>query len=257
MIYFSLFCISFIANMLAALSGGGAGFIQFPILIFMGLSFGLALGTHKVAVVALGASAIFKKRKQLKTLKEIAIIMSFIGCPSVIIGSILIINVPSVISKIFLGLLTIGLAIYTIVKRDFGLENKGLPSNIREWIIGSISVAIIGILNGSFSSGTGLFATMCLIKFFGLNIKDAILQSLIWVGGLWNLVGALTLGTFGQINWDWEPPLIAGAFIGGYVGIIIGSKLKLKWIKMLFIGVSIVSGLLLLVSAIFEFLSST
>ena len=49
---FILFLASFIANWFSALSGGGAGLIQFPMLIFLGLPFGVALATHKVASVA-------------------------------------------------------------------------------------------------------------------------------------------------------------------------------------------------------------
>jgi hypothetical protein len=49
-----LFVIAIIANWFSALAGGGAGLIQLPILIFMGLPFSLALATHKLATVALG-----------------------------------------------------------------------------------------------------------------------------------------------------------------------------------------------------------
>ncbi|MEF1339048.1 sulfite exporter TauE/SafE family protein, partial [Vibrio rotiferianus] len=45
----TLFFGSLVANTLASLSGGGAGLLQFPLLIFLGLPFSVALGTHKVA----------------------------------------------------------------------------------------------------------------------------------------------------------------------------------------------------------------
>ncbi|POF53449.1 permease, partial [Vibrio vulnificus] len=46
-----LFFGSLIANTLASLAGGGAGLLQFPLLIFLGLPFGVALATHKLASV--------------------------------------------------------------------------------------------------------------------------------------------------------------------------------------------------------------
>ena len=49
---FILFLVSLVANTFSAFSGGGAGLLQFPVLIFLGLSFGVALATHKVASVA-------------------------------------------------------------------------------------------------------------------------------------------------------------------------------------------------------------
>ena len=42
-----LFIGTFTATLFASVSGGGAGFIQFPLLILLGLPFGTALGTHK------------------------------------------------------------------------------------------------------------------------------------------------------------------------------------------------------------------
>ena len=46
-----IFAISLVANVFSALSGGGAGLIQLPVLIFLGLPFGIALATHKVATI--------------------------------------------------------------------------------------------------------------------------------------------------------------------------------------------------------------
>ena len=49
--------ISIFSNFISALSGGGAGLIQLPALLFFGLPFSKALATHKVASVALGLGA--------------------------------------------------------------------------------------------------------------------------------------------------------------------------------------------------------
>jgi uncharacterized membrane protein YfcA len=56
-----LFVISFVANAFSAFAGGGAGLIQLPLLIFLGLPFAIALATHKVASVALGIGATIRK----------------------------------------------------------------------------------------------------------------------------------------------------------------------------------------------------
>jgi len=54
---FILFVVSLLANSFSAFAGGGAGLLQLPLLIFLGLPFGIALATHKVASVALGVGA--------------------------------------------------------------------------------------------------------------------------------------------------------------------------------------------------------
>ena len=52
-----LFIISLLANAFSAFAGGGAGLLQLPVLIFLGLGFSVALATHKLATVALGIGA--------------------------------------------------------------------------------------------------------------------------------------------------------------------------------------------------------
>ncbi len=73
----SLGFISFLSNFISALSGGGAGLIQLPALIFFGLPFSKALATHKVASVALGigASVPHLKQNRLQIKLKIAYLM--------------------------------------------------------------------------------------------------------------------------------------------------------------------------------------
>jgi len=53
----ALFVASFLVNWFSAMPSNDAGLIQFPMLIFLGLPFGIALATHKVASVAMGLGA--------------------------------------------------------------------------------------------------------------------------------------------------------------------------------------------------------
>ncbi len=55
---------SLIANTFSALAGGGAGLVQFPVLLFLGLPFSVALATHKIASVALGVGALVRYFKE-------------------------------------------------------------------------------------------------------------------------------------------------------------------------------------------------
>jgi uncharacterized membrane protein YfcA len=73
-------------------------------------------------------------------------------------------------------------------------------------------------LNGSIASGTGLFATLLLIKWFGMDYKRAVAYTLIVVGLFWNGVGAITLALIAEVKWAWIPVLLIGSFIGGYTG---------------------------------------
>ena len=61
---FLLGLLAIVANFLSAFSGGGAGLIQLPGLILLGLPFPIALATHKLASVSLGIGASLRHSKE-------------------------------------------------------------------------------------------------------------------------------------------------------------------------------------------------
>lgn len=225
---FLIFIISLIANLFSALSGGGAGLIQLPALIFLGLPFGLALATHKVATIALGIGATARHLKDNKIERDFALVMIIAGLPGVILGASFILRVPDTIATTALGLLTMGLGIYSFFSPQLGQAVELKNRDFSGYLIGGLVLFAIGILNGSLTSGTGLFVTLWLIRWFGFDYKLAVAYTLVFVGLFWNASGAITLGMLGDIHWIWIPALLFGSFIGGYIGahlsIIKGNK---------------------------------
>ena len=246
-----LFTVSFAANLFASVSGGGAGFVQFPLLILMGLPFAAALGTHKVAVVFLGLGALTKKftnKSAFALDKQITLIMLLFGCPAVVAGSLIIIAVPAQIAEVILGLITIASGIYSLVKRQFGAQPLQQRSRTRV-ILGTLAIILIGLFSGSLSSGAGLFSTLSLVLIFGLELKRAILHTMVFVATLWNAVGAVTVGTVAEIYWPWVPLLIIATFTGSFVGTTLLIKLPVTIVRIIFSAVAILSGVTLIVAA--------
>ncbi len=213
-----LFFISLVANTFSSLAGGGAGLIQLPALLMLGLPFSIALATHKIASVALGLGATFRYLKENIIQRKLALLMLVSGIPGVIAGGFIIINIPDRMAAIALGILTIALGLYSAINPGLGTEQQLKNTTKRGYIIGGLCLLFIGILNGSLTSGTGLFATMFLIRWFGLDYRQAVAYTLVMVGVFWNATGAVTVGLLSSIQWDWLPALILGSFIGGYLG---------------------------------------
>jgi len=213
-----LFVISLIANLFSALAGGGAGLIQLPALIFLGLPFGIALATHKVASVALGVGATIRHLRNNSLERHFALFILACGIPGVIIGASIILNIPDRKAEIALGILTIGLGIYSWLSPQLGQQHTPDNRHRAGMTIGGLVIFTIGILNGSLTSGTGLFVTLWLVRWFGLDYKTAVAYTLILVGMFWNGSGAITLGILGEIHWLWLPALLLGSLIGGYLG---------------------------------------
>jgi uncharacterized membrane protein YfcA len=242
-----LFLIALVANLFSAFAGGGAGLLQLPALLFLGLPFPIALATHKVASVALGLGATLRHLREKHLETRFIVLLLAAGLPGVVLGASLILNIPDRVAEIALGVLTLGLGIYSYLKKDLGLATA--LRNQQGWglVVGAIVLFGIGVLNGSLTSGTGLFVTLWLVRWFGLDYKQAVAYTLVLVGLFWNGSGALTLGLLGEIRWDWIPPLIVGSLIGGYLGAHFAIAKGSVWIKRGYEVVTVAVGLALLI----------
>ncbi|MFZ0106089.1 MAG: sulfite exporter TauE/SafE family protein [Thiobacillus sp.] len=241
-----LFVASLAANFFSALSGGGAGLIQFPILIFLGLPFGVALATHKVASVALGLGATLRHLRESHLERRFSLIILGAGLPGVVLGAATILQVPEKLATLLLGMLTLSLGLYSIFKPRLGMDYAPRNDTGMPLLTGMAGLFFVGFLNGSITSGTGLFLTLWLIRYFGLDYKRAVAYTLILCGVVWNGTGALVLGVLGTIAWDWMPALLAGSVIGGYLGSHVAIRKGNLWIKRSFEIVTILIGLKLI-----------
>jgi uncharacterized membrane protein YfcA len=237
-----LFAASLAANFFSALSGGGAGLIQFPMLIFLGLSFGTALATHKVASVALGLGATLRHLKESHLERRFSLIILAAGVPGVVLGALTILHIPERTATLALGVLTLGLGLYSVFKPQLGMQYTPKNQQGRALVGGMAGLFAVGVLNGSITSGTGLFLTIWLIRYFGLDYTRAVAYTLILCGLVWNGTGALVLGAIGTVAWDWMPALIAGSLIGGYLGSHFALARGNLWIKRSFEIVTILIG---------------
>ena len=241
-----LFLVSLVANLFSAFSGGGAGLIQLPVLIFLGLPFGIALATHKVASVALGIGATIRHLKEGGLERRLVVYILAFGLPGVVLGANVILQVPERSAEIALGFLTASLGIYSWLNPDLGQMVREVRRDQRDLVIGGVVLFGIGALNGSLTSGTGLFVTLWLVRWFGLDYRRAIAYTLILVGVFWNSAGALTLGILGEIRWSWLPALLLGSLLGGYLGAHLAIKSGNRWIKRAFEIVTLLVGVKLI-----------
>lgn len=232
--HITLFLVSLLANTFSAFSGGGAGLIQFPVLLFLGLSFSVALATHKVASVALGLGAALRYASGDALERQFVVLMLLFGIPGVILGANVILLVPDRLAEIALGVLTGGLGIYSVFKSELGQTYYPSHRDQSGLLLGGTILFFLGVLNGSLTSGTGLFVTLWLVRWFGMDYQRAVAYTLTMVGLFWNGSGALTLGILGEIRWDWIPALLLGSFIGGYLGSHLALRYGNQWIKRAF-----------------------
>lgn len=243
---FILFLISLVANLFSAFAGGGAGLLQLPVLIFLGLPFGVALATHKIASVALGVGATLRHLREGGLQRRFVVFILATGIPGVLLGAGVILQVPGRHAEIALGVLTLGLGVYSVAKGRMGLVEAPRNRQGRGLWLGGLGLFAIGILNGSLTSGTGLFVTLWLVRWFGADYRQAVAYTLVLVGMFWNGSGAIALGILGDVRWEWLPALLLGSLLGGYAGAHLAILKGNVWIKRVFEVVTLLVGLKLI-----------
>ena len=164
-----IFLISFFSNTFSAISGGGAGLIQLPALILSGVPYYQALASHKLATVALGIGGSLRNHKSLGNDIGVAWQILIFGLPGVILGASVVEYISEKYLYLLLGIISILLAFYSFLKPDLGLSSGNKKLNFVHKIRFLILIFLIGILNGSISSGTGLLVTILLIKTFEMD----------------------------------------------------------------------------------------
>ena len=246
----SIFLISFFSNTFSAISGGGAGLLQLPALILSGVPYYQALASHKLATVALGIGGSLRNYKSLRNDLHVAWQILIFGLPGVIFGASIVEYISEKYLYLFLGIISILLAFYSVLKSDLGLSSGKTRLNLFYKIRFLFFIFLIGILNGSISSGTGLLVTILLIKTFGMDFLRAISLTFLTVGIFWNFTGAIFLSKIGGVPSNILILLIIGSFTGGYYGAHL-SKLKGNiLIKKCFTTVCLFVGVGLLIKSI-------
>jgi len=248
-----IFLISFFSNTFSAISGGGAGLLQLPALILSGVPYYLALASHKLATVALGIGGSLRNYKSLGNDMSVAWQILIFGLPGVILGASLVEYISEKYLYLILGIISILLAFYSYLKPDLGLSSGNKELNFVHKIRFLIFIFLIGLLNGSISSGTGLLVTILLIKTFGMDFLRAISLTFLTVGIFWNFTGAVFLSSVGPIPFYLLLTLIIGSFTGGYFGAHLSKLNGNRLIKKTYTTVCFMVGISLLIKSIKSF----
>lgn len=230
-----LFVGSLIANTLASLSGGGAGLLQFPLLIFFGLPFSIALATHKIASVALGLGAAYTHVKHKTFSYKVALYLVAVGSFGVIIGANIVLLIPEQIAEKTLGGMILALGVYSRFKPQLGQQEILRNRDSLGWVLGGLGLMTIGVINGSLTAGSGLLVTLFLVRWFGYSYKQSVALTMLCVGLFWNGIGGIAIAQAGApVYWPWLPALLLGSFVGGGLGAYLTTRVNNQVIKLCF-----------------------
>ena len=75
------------------------------------------------------------------------------------------------------------------------------------------------------------------------------MHTMIFVATIWNMVGAVTVGSIMGIHWQWIPVMIIATFSGAYVGTNLLIHMPVRMVRIVFSFVAMLSGVILLCEA--------
>lgn len=228
---------AFLAGLVDAVVGGG-GLIQLPALFVMlpHAAIPAVLGTNKLASLA-GTSAAVRRYAAhvelpwhtLLPAAGVAFVCSFLGARLVALVA------PELLRPLILVLL-VGVAGYTVWKKDFGsVHAPRLGANRQRWL-GVALAAAIGFYDGFFGPGTGSFLIFAFVGLFGFGFLAASASAKV-VNLATNLSAVLYFVLTRNVMYELALPMAACNVAGSLLGTRLALRRGTAFIRLLFLAV--------------------
>lgn len=244
--FWLLMLAGFAAGFVDSIVGGGgliqlpAFFIAFPQLAITNTA--AILGTNKFAGFSGTTIAAFRyvrntpvQWKETGPAVLTALIFGFVGAELVSHFD------KELVRPVIFGLLII-VAIYTFMKKDFGIVTKaGIPQGqVMIWSL--LTGAVLGIYDGFFGPGTGSFLIVIYISLFGFDFLNASVSAKL-INCATNVAALTAFVIAGNVIWKIAIPLAVFNIAGSWIGVKTALKRGRGFIRVFFLVV--VSGMIL------------
>lgn len=235
--------VSFLTSIFSGMSGGGGGFINTPLLIFLGLSPAQAVSSGKfvglsVAVGSLGGMRQAQSRQLLRRALPIIGLAVVVG----LLAPFVIRNLNNGIYQRALGALLL-LMIPVLLIKKVGFKQQ--PTSKSKTYLGAVLLALALWLQAIFSSGLGTLVNVVLMGMLGMTALEANVTKR-YSQLVLNVTIVLGVLTSGLIVWQVASVGIVMTLLGSYLGGKIAVKKGDKFVTTMFIIAMGISGLLLL-----------
>lgn len=223
---------------------GGGGLIQLPAYLIFAphLSITTALGSNKLSALM---GTLVATARYLKSTKVIwkAIIPALISCMIFsFMGAKLVSYLNKDLLRIVILFMLIVVAIYTFIKKNFGLTHLPKLNEKKTLILSIVTGSVLGFYDGFFGPGTGSFLMLAYVTIFGFDFLNASVSAKIINCGT-NFAALVFFVYGGFVDYSIAIPVgicnMAGSFIGAHMAVKNGSG----FVRVLFL--VIVSGLIL------------
>jgi len=194
---------------------GGGGIISLPVLLNLGLSPGLALGTNKFQSSFGSVSASWQYvRRGLVSLREcrLGILLTLFGS---LLGAFAVQHVSLKLLEQGIPVLLAGIVVYLVFQPRIGLENR--PARMGASSFYLILGLGLGFYDGFFGPGTGSLWAIAFVLLLGQNLTHATAHTKV-MNAASNLASLALFASAGLVQIGAGLAMAAGQILGARLG---------------------------------------
>lgn len=227
----------FLAAFVDAIAGGG-GLISVPAYFAIGFPPHFTLGTNKFSSSFGSITSTLRFAKSGKVDKNLLkILLPFVFLGAVVGVSTVLVLDPSILKPIVLILL-VSVGIYSFFSKSVGLEDKYEGTNKKNLTIGCIFAFVMGFYDGFFGPGAGSFIIFGLISIYGFDFVRASGNAKA-MNFTSNITSVVLFAINGKIYYLMGIPMALFMILGARVGSKLALKEGAKFIKPIFVTMSL------------------
>ena len=225
-----LFLIGLMAGTVDAIAGGG-GLISLPVLLAVGVSPHLALGTNKLqSSVGTFMAAYRYHRKGLWSLPTVAkgLLFGFLGA---VAGALSSQALSAALLKHLIPFLLLLILLYTLFSPKLG--HLDAQPKLRESYFYPLFGGLLGFYDGFFGPGVGSLWIFAIVFFLGYPLTKATAYTKVF-NLKSNLIAFACFALGGNVNYTLGLIMAAGQLVGGQLGAHLAMRHGAKFIRPVF-----------------------
>lgn len=234
-IILGLIFFAFCAGAIDAAVGGG-GLIQIPALMnaLPHMATATLFGTNKLASICGTASAAFSYLRQVQLAWKLLAVIAVTAFISSFAGAACVSLIPQAVLKPFVLVMLIMIAIYTLMKKQFGQLHFQQSLTPKTLILAGLGGIMIGFYDGIFGPGTGSFFIFYFIRYLKVDFLHA--SALSKIGNFMTNFAALSFFIpTGHVLFGLGLTMAVANVAGSFIGVKMALKYGSGFIRILFL----------------------
>jgi uncharacterized membrane protein YfcA len=248
-----IWCASFGAGFLGALTGLGGGVVIVPLLVLMGVDIHYAIGAALVSVIATSSGAASAYVREGYSNLRAGMVLEVATTVGALTGAYLSVNAPTSVIAVIFGLVLL-MSAYLSLRPHPEPSGGEKPDRLAAWLrldgsyptpdgprsyhvhnvpAGFGLMYVAGVLSGLLGIGSGAVKVLAMDRAMRMPFKVSTTTSNFMIG----VTAAASAGVYlhlGYIDPGLAMPVVLGVLPGALLGTVILARARAKWLRIVF-----------------------